>query len=108
MGAAGVTVATTNQRIEADALRQTLESAGVQAWLADDGVVGANPLLAIAVGGVKVQVDPADVERAREVLARLRMPRLADDGTDRCLSCGTPMGEADERCARCGWTYKAG
>ena len=103
MGFAGVTVATFTLRHEAELAKLHLEASGVTAWLADEGVVAAHPLLAYAVGGIKVQVAAGDEERARAVLAEMGIGR---DGTERCLSCGEPMQEEEQKCSKCGWTYQ--
>jgi len=101
MGSAGVTVATATLRHEAELIRLRLEAADIEAWLADEGLVGAHPLLAFAVGGIKIQVDAEDEERARSALAETGQPQR--DGV--CLSCGAAMRESDDSCAACGWTY---
>ena len=92
------------QRHEVDMIRLHLESAGIVSWLADEGIVGANPLLANAVGGIKVMVDERDAARAARLIQEMRAKADAQ-GEGGCLSCGAPMGEDDERCAACGWTY---
>lgn len=48
--------------------RGRLESRGIQAFVFDDGIVTAHPFISNAVGGVKLMVDRADVERALAVL----------------------------------------
>jgi hypothetical protein len=65
-----VTVATFWKMIEAESAVSFLESEEVAAWLADDGIAGANPLLVPAVGGIRVLVSEADAQRAHELLSR--------------------------------------
>jgi hypothetical protein len=101
MGTPGVTIATMPLRHEAELAKAHLEAAGVRAWLVDDGIVAANPLLANAVGWIKVQVAPDDEERALIALEHLAQEPV-DGG---CLSCGAKMSESDTRCGACGWTY---
>jgi hypothetical protein len=62
-----------------------------------------NVRVAYAVGGIKVQVAAGDEERARAVLAEMGIGR---DGSERCLSCGEPMQEEEQKCSKCGWTYQ--
>jgi hypothetical protein len=62
------TVATFTTAIAAHAARTKLESEGIECFVADENLVGANPLYSNAVGGVKVQVAPKDAERARKAL----------------------------------------
>lgn len=97
------TVATYLQLHEATLARLRLQAAGIDAELADTGIVGANPFLANAVGGVKLQVPKEAAERARAVL---REPGSAPAGeAAACMSCGKPMAESDNACAACGWTW---
>jgi len=95
------TVATFLQLHEAQLTLLRLTSAGVEATLADSGIVGAHPFLANAVGGVKLQVPKEQAARARALLAETA---AAPDGTA-CMSCGAAMAEAETRCAACGWSY---
>lgn len=64
-----VTVATTMYAHEAHLIRLRLEAAGIGAELMDEAITTAQPFLSSAVGGVKVQVDTVDAERARTLLA---------------------------------------
>lgn len=102
MGSAWVTVASATLRHEAELIKLRLEATGIEAWLADEGVVGANPLLAFAVGGIKIRVNAEDEERARSALADME-DQPQREGV--CLSCGASMSDSDESCAACGWTY---
>ena len=63
-----VTVATCTYVFEAEVLRGLLASEGIAAGLWDAEVVTADWAMSVAVGGVKVRVDPADAERAATVL----------------------------------------
>jgi hypothetical protein len=53
---------------EAGMLRGLLESAGIDAVLRDDMLSAVNPFLQPAIGGVKLVVRAADVERARDLI----------------------------------------
>jgi hypothetical protein len=57
--------------IEAHILRGRLLAEGVLAVVADAQIVGVNPLLTMAVGGVRVLVRKSDFERAREIVSAL-------------------------------------
>jgi hypothetical protein len=76
-----------------------LQSAGLEAELGDSGIVSVHPLLANAVGGVKVFVPKTQAARARALLAE------AGAAAGSCMSCGAAMAETDERCAACGWSF---
>jgi len=50
-------------------IRSRLEANGIPCFIADENIIGANPLYNNAVGGVKLKVFEKDVERCREILA---------------------------------------
>jgi hypothetical protein len=54
--------------VEAHMLQSRLQAEGVPAVVADAQIVGVNPLLTMAVGGVRVLVPESDFERAREIV----------------------------------------
>jgi len=81
------TVATYRDPYEAHLARALLESAGVEAFVFDDQVVGVNWLYSRAVGGVRLCVANEDEAEAREILA---------DTTDQCPE--------SEPCPSCGST----
>lgn len=45
-----------------------LEAEGIICWLKDENTVTIDPLLAIAVGGIKLMVAKHQEERARDIL----------------------------------------
>jgi ssDNA-binding Zn-finger/Zn-ribbon topoisomerase 1 len=53
---------------DAHLVRALLVEEGVDCYLADEHLVGTNPLLSNAIGGVRLYVAQADLERAREIL----------------------------------------
>ena len=57
--------------VEARMLQSRLQADGVLAVVADDHIVGANPFLTMAVGGVRVLVLESDFERAREIVSAI-------------------------------------
>lgn len=67
-----VTVATYNTSYEASMAKNCLQAAGVRAILADDITVGMAWHLGNALGGVKLQVQAEDAERAEQILAEVR------------------------------------
>jgi tetratricopeptide (TPR) repeat protein len=64
-----VTIATFSYPTEAYIPKTKLESAGIWAFIADEYLVMMNWLYSNAIGGVKLQVREADVERALSVLS---------------------------------------
>jgi len=63
-----VTVASFPDVAEAQLARERLELEGVGAFVIDAQVAGVMPFLTNSTGGVRVQVKPTDLERAREIL----------------------------------------
>ena len=61
------TIRTYVNAVEAEMDRQVLENEGVRACVID-GNMGS--MLSVAVGGVKLMVDGADVEKATEILEK--------------------------------------
>lgn len=72
---------------EADVLRMRLEAEGIDAFVPDQHTVLANPLYGQAIGGIRVQVNESDYERAREILAGQVPPASA--GMFACPACGS-------------------
>jgi hypothetical protein len=66
-----VTVATFQDPIAAALARNFLESEGVAACLVDETTIATDWLIAGAIGGIKLQVEPMQVERAEMLLAEI-------------------------------------
>jgi hypothetical protein len=64
-----VTVASFADVAEAELARERLELEGIAAFVIDAQTAGVMPYLTSSTGGVRVQVGPPDVERAREILS---------------------------------------
>jgi hypothetical protein len=63
-----VTVASFPDVAEAQLAKERLELEGIRAFVIDALTVGVMPYLVGSSGGVRVQVAPGDLERAREIL----------------------------------------
>jgi Putative prokaryotic signal transducing protein len=61
-------IATYWSLVEAKMASALLASEHIPSRLADEGITGAHPLLAIAVGGVRLLVAPEGAQKARTVL----------------------------------------
>jgi hypothetical protein len=66
-----VTVATSYNPYDLYPLKISLENNGIQCFIKDEHTIQANPLLANAIGGVKLQVLEEDVQKAVELLKEL-------------------------------------
>lgn len=91
-----VTVATTNNIVEAEFYKNQLEAEGIEVYLADDNIVGTFNLLANAVGGIKVKVPADEAAAAAAYLERLGNSEIiegemeaADTGYGNCDQCGS-------------------
>jgi hypothetical protein len=114
-----VTLASYARVLDARLAASRLEGAGIRAFLRDEQIVDANPLLVGAVHGVRVQVFVEDEQAAREILAHC-VDEAGDEGDDgdpvpRCPNCdseyvlaakGDRTG-AQLRCRRCKFTGPA-
>ena len=59
------TIRTYVNAVEAEMVRQMLENEGVRTYVMDENM---GSMFHVAVGGVKLMVDDADVEKAEEIL----------------------------------------
>jgi hypothetical protein len=74
-----IEVASCNWLHQAELLRSVLEAAGIPAEIPDEQTLGVQPFYANLLGGARLLVRPADLERARAVLNRGTVVR-ADEG----------------------------
>ena len=111
MSAEFVTIGTYRTLPEAEAARLNLEANGLTTVLADAETVAMDWLLANAIGNIKLQVPPAQVEAATALLNQLQVKRREreqqreDDAATTCLSCGAELPEDLTECSECGWSY---
>ena len=77
-----VTVATFENMVDAHIALGRLRVENIPAYLSDEHLVQTDWLYSIAVGGIKLQVEPQYVDQARKVLATDYSQDI-DEGTDR-------------------------
>jgi hypothetical protein len=63
-----LTVASFPDVAEAELARERLENEGIRAFVVGAQTAGVMPYLVNALGGVRLQVAPKDIERAKEIL----------------------------------------
>ncbi|HED17315.1 MAG TPA: hypothetical protein ENI64_10950 [Gammaproteobacteria bacterium] len=63
------TIATFDTIIDANMALGRLKAEDIPAQLADEHLVQTDMLYSIAVGGIKLQVEPQNADRARQILA---------------------------------------
>lgn len=64
-----VTIGKFDSPMLAELAKARLESEGIRSYLGNEMAVGVMPFLSSGLGGVSLQVAPADAERAREILS---------------------------------------
>ena len=77
--------------IDANLLKLSLENEGIETYIFDENTVTIDPLISIAVGGIKVMVKESDVELAREVVKTLDNAKyvLENDEIVACPKCSS-------------------
>jgi len=89
-----VTVRSYRDLAEAFAGRSLLESAGIQAWIADENLVRLHWLYSNLVGGLRLQVEESDEAAALEILGQPIPPTIPYDADEvyvqpTCPKCGS-------------------
>ena len=74
-----VTIATTDDVVEAEYLRNQLETQGFEVYLEDENIVGAFKLIAPAVGWIKIRVRAERAEEATTLVNDLRNAEIIHD-----------------------------
>jgi len=90
-----ITIAQFNKPEDAHMLRMRLEAGDVAVFIQDEHLVQLDWGLANAVGGVRVQIDEEDIERAREILADEPDTTPPSD-RPACPACGSTSTGKDE------------
>jgi hypothetical protein len=90
-----LTVATFSKPEEAHMLRLRLEAGGVPAFIQDENMVQTDWLYSNAIGGVRVQIDEDDADRAKEIL---QDPGIEAEpvGMPSCPKCSSTKTAPDE------------
>jgi hypothetical protein len=72
--------------IAARIIKNRLESEDIRCYILDENIVTLDPLLNYAVGGIRLQVNKEDLERAKSILAEIDDTPLTDD-QDEVIEC---------------------
>ena len=77
--------------IDAHLLKTKLESEGVNCFLFDEHTVSIDPLYSNAIGGIKLKISAADIEKTREILNEIEKTPYTNDNhvTVKCPNCGS-------------------
>ncbi len=91
-----VTVAVFSNILEGQLAKGRLESEGIACHLANENIVRMNPFYLNATGGLQLQVDSRELERARELLSPMpEDPAAEKSAVPVCPSCG--RGDVERR-----------
>lgn len=86
-----VTIMTSDNGIDIHMMKGRLETDGIVCYVFDENIMTLNPLFNIAVGGVKLKVNEADAETAREIINELNLSPSVDEDENiiRCPQCNS-------------------
>jgi predicted RNA-binding Zn-ribbon protein involved in translation (DUF1610 family) len=84
-----VTVRTFDNSIQAHLLKSKLESEGITCYLFDENIVGLNPLYNITVGGIKLKIHKADINKVALIIQEVDQSALTNDQGEslKCPNC---------------------
>ncbi len=117
------TIAVFQYSSEALIIKGKLESENIRVFLADEYTVDTDPLVSNAIGGVKLQVNTAQVEKAKSIIKSIDASLLKEEVV--CVKCKStnfkmrlvfknfilkliPLnGQFEYRCLDCNTNFKA-
>lgn len=81
-----VTLKTFDNPVEAHILKSRLESEDIPSFLFDENMVTLNPLYNVTVGGIKLKVNPAHYEEAKQIIDDFNTSEVRDENEE-IISC---------------------
>lgn len=75
-----IKVATFNYSSEAEIIKTRLLSEGIDAFLKDNNHIDADPLISVAIGGVKLMVPSHQLEQTQKILNSISNYSVTDEG----------------------------
>lgn len=81
-----ITVRAFNTAIEAHIVQNRLEGEGIASYIMDENIVTLDPLLNFAVGGIRLQVNKEDLEKAKQVLSEIDAAPITNE-QDEAITC---------------------
>lgn len=92
-----ITLKTFDSSISAHILKSHIEDHGIEVFIFDENIITVNPLLGVAVGGIKVKVEETDFVEAQRILAELDKQPYTDNENEiiHCPSCDSESVYAD-------------
>lgn len=86
-----ITLKVFDTAIEAHIFQNKLDGEGITCYIFDENIVTLDPLLNFAVGGIRLQVNKQDFEKAKEILADIDNQPYTDNADQliECPNCGS-------------------
>ncbi|MGB0887081.1 MAG: DUF2007 domain-containing protein [Vicingaceae bacterium] len=81
-----VTVRTFDSPIDAHLLKTKLESEGINCYLQDEHSISIDPMHSYALGGIKLQINDADIEKTKAALKEIDVTPYRDEN-DKIAQC---------------------
>ena len=84
-----ITLKSFDNSMDAHILKSKLESEGIVCYLFDEHTVTMNPLYNVTVGGIKLKINEADLEFAREIYNSIQNTPFTNDKNEllKCPKC---------------------
>ena len=127
-----ITIATFNQLIDTQLYKTKIESEGIECFIVDERILSKDWLYPYVVGGIKLEVNVTDVERAIEILHQTDSMEdvVSENNEPHCPNCNSsdvhyekfsqrfvftswlhlsipsPFLRKKWRCRKCGYTWK--
>ena len=93
-----ITLTTVTYLHEADLLCMKLDAEGIKTFIPDQNTASIQPFYGDAMGGIRIQIDEADLARARELLQD-ELPQ-ANVGMFQCPKCKSDSVEYGQKAKR--------
>ncbi len=76
---------------EAHVYRIKLENEGIKCFLYDEEMITLDPLLNLALGGIKLKINKIDLPRANEVISNIENKPITDENNElvKCPNCNS-------------------
>lgn len=83
------TIKTFDNAPEAHVFRIKLENSGIDSYIFDEETITLDPLMTIALGGIKLKVDETDFDAALNIITEIENTPLTNDNNEilKCPKC---------------------
>jgi DNA-directed RNA polymerase subunit RPC12/RpoP len=97
-----ITFMTFDNGFQAHLLKCTLADHGIESHVIDENIVTLNPLYNNLIGGIKLMISSADIEKAQQILKQKELTPLTNDQDEilRCPKCNSERIETNFKSVR--------